>query len=196
MDRTNLNQEGWTRYAQYLGPVIVTLLLASVSSFAGALDHWIERNPLPTGNQLVGMTVGNGMFMAIAERGVVLTSVNGDEWNAQAQRPLANPLALAFGNGRFVTVGLDGIASSVDGVTWTKSPLAREITDSHGNPFLKEVVFGQGRFIALGDRPRVNETKLVVSTDGTTWSSANITNISVMLETMAYGKNTFVGAGA
>src|SRR5438876_10777314 len=46
---------------------VLALLIFTVGR-AGPLDTWTWRNPLPTGNDLNGITYGNGQFVAVGSR--------------------------------------------------------------------------------------------------------------------------------
>jgi hypothetical protein len=54
--------------------LIITSFLLSGISNADPLDHWHWRNPLPQGNNLLGMAYGNDSFIAIGDYGTILES--------------------------------------------------------------------------------------------------------------------------
>jgi hypothetical protein len=88
---------------------------------------------------------------------------------------------VAYGNGAFVAVGLDGeILSSPDGKTWTSE---------NQNAAFNGVTFGNGTFVAVG----YNGTVLT-SPDGVTWisQSSGTTN---SLTGVTYGNGAFVAVG-
>jgi hypothetical protein len=94
---------------------------------AGAsLDQWQPRNPLPTGANLLAVTYGNNMFVAVGDGGAIVASPDGVTW---ARRHLGGGTilnAVAYGNNTFVAVGSgdhDQILTSPDGVTWTAHSL-------------------------------------------------------------------------
>jgi len=52
----------------------VALFLLPGNSSADPLDHWHWRNPLPQGNNLLGMAYGNCTFIAVGDLGTILQS--------------------------------------------------------------------------------------------------------------------------
>jgi hypothetical protein len=59
----------------------------TVNQSTDPLDNWQWRNPLPQGNHLLGVTYGDGTFVAVGNRGTILTSPDGETW---AQRSSGN----------------------------------------------------------------------------------------------------------
>ena len=107
---------------------------------------------------LGGCAYGDGVFVAVGsdrsirslDGGVTWTDptvqrVNGRNWQARD---------IAFGAGRFVAAGDEGVSTSVDGINWS----------SPTGPSVEHVAFGDGVWIALGDGSRGR------STDGVTWT--------------------------
>jgi hypothetical protein len=107
----------------------------------------------------------------------------------------ANISAIAWGNNKFVAVGLGGkIATSSDGITWT------EVTISFSgdpNDYIRGIAWGSNgdtvnKFVAVGDKGG-----MVSSDDGTTWTAvtANTFGTENILG-IAWGDNKFVAVGA
>jgi hypothetical protein len=81
---------------------------------------------------------------------------------------------VAYGNGVYVVVGQGGgnanandrVATSTDGVTWTKRSATAAIS-------WRNVAFGNGTFVALGDQSlnQPNVPKVMTSPDGITWTA-------------------------
>ena len=87
-------------------------------------------------------------------------SDDGQTWSDSRGGELSFDLvAVAYGNDRFVAVGVDQIATSDDGQDWTLTPVVGEK--------LRSIVFGDGRFVAVGELGRIVETQdgLVVLRD-------------------------------
>jgi hypothetical protein len=176
----------------------IFIFLITLASPAGAawLDNWEMRNsPVPV-SLFFGLTYGNGTFVAVGTfyegaphytwRPVVLTSSNGNFWSSQSF-PTNAPRSVAYGNGRFVSVGgLAGpshIATSAGGVTWTLiNPPANAL-------FLEAVSFVNGRFVAVGSNGTV-----FTSENGIDWTERHYVHAEY-LNGVAYGNGAFVAVG-
>jgi hypothetical protein len=66
--------------------------------------NWTARAS-GTGNQLNGVTYGNGLFVAVGRDGTILTSPDGATWTARTSGTGNSLLGVAYGNGLFVAVG-------------------------------------------------------------------------------------------
>lgn len=79
-------------------------------------------------------------------------SDDGQSWSdSRGGLPSFDLVAVAYGDERFVGVGVDQIATSDDGQDWTLTPVVGEK--------LRSVVFGGGRFVAVGELGRILETE-------------------------------------
>lgn len=107
-----------------LFPIIVLscLFLVLVSCGGGGgkdtasktpLISWAWRNPVPQGNDLLGITYGNGIFVAVGERGSIVTSSDGSSWTIREAGERGQFRNVAFGNGVFVIAG-DTVVTSPD----------------------------------------------------------------------------------
>ena len=95
------------------------------------------------------------------------------------ESPLNYIEGLSYGQGMFVAVG-SGIATSPDGIHWTK----------RADPFrgtLSEVAFGDESIVAVGD------SKLLSSVDGVTWKE-HATHVDGFLG-VTYGAGSFIAVG-
>ena len=67
--------------------------------------------------------------------------------------------SIAYGNGIYVVVGLDGYtAYSTDGENWTRKTVGTESWYA--------IAFGNGKFVAVG-----KSRKITTTTDGKTWTT-------------------------
>ncbi|NPV71707.1 MAG: hypothetical protein HPY55_13865 [Firmicutes bacterium] len=108
---------------------------------------------------LKDVVYGDGRFVAVGNRGTILTSTDGLRWTLRGSGVEYQLEAVAYGNGMFVAVGEAGtVLTSRDGIEWT----SRIEGTRRG---LSGVAYGGGRFVAVGQSGRV-----VVSVDGVTWS--------------------------
>jgi len=101
------------------------LFLGGYSVFAGALDNWHWRNPLPNGNPqpgpntLIGVVFTNGYFVAVGTSGVVSISRDGTNWTESATATTNTLNALICVNGLFLAVGAGGaVETSLDRTNW------------------------------------------------------------------------------
>ena len=79
-----------------------------------------RRNQKVIGGIALGVSVGNGTFIAVGENGLVATSPNGTNWNNRASDTAANLNRVAFTGDFFTAVGEGGVAltSTNNGVSW------------------------------------------------------------------------------
>src|SRR5690349_6519083 len=93
------------------------------------------------------------MFLAVGHNGLRVTSTDGVEWeNPQIGKEGETYRAAAFGNGVFVAVGSFGgknmMAATRDGTEWKMSG-----NDAKYSRYFRGIVFGGGKFLALGGDP-------------------------------------------
>ncbi|MDB4894160.1 MAG: hypothetical protein JWN15_422 [Firmicutes bacterium] len=134
-----------------------------------------------------GVTYGKGLFVGAADG--MYYSADGLTWT-EAVPPLGAPASgdgftdVVYGGGRFVAVGLTGMATgtvkgvlytSTDGKRWAQAPI--DATGLYG------VAFGGGRFVAFGPK------SIITSEDGEHWT-AEANGSGAM--TFAYGAGKFV----
>jgi photosystem II stability/assembly factor-like uncharacterized protein len=63
-------------------------------------------------NDLLGITYGNGLFVAVGSEGTILISPDGRSWTKQNSGTTKHLHDVAYGNGLFVAVG-DGVISTL-----------------------------------------------------------------------------------
>ncbi|HOI93898.1 MAG TPA: hypothetical protein PK250_04250 [Syntrophobacter fumaroxidans] len=117
---------------------------------------------LPSGTALNGITLGDNIFVAAGEDGVVVRSTDGIEWYYYLLETCFDTKSVSYGRNTFVMVGnynpyTRTILDSPDGIYWTMS-YAPIIPQSPTTGF-SGVDFGGTRFVVVG--PSV---KIVVST--------------------------------
>jgi len=181
----------------------LALLIFTEIGRTDPLDTWTWRNPLPTGNDLNGITYGNGQFVAVGSRNAtglydiaIVTSADGVNW-VQRQLALSSENrwlnAIAYGNGQFVAVGdwvVSGvvvespIVTSADGVNWTQR-------QSGTSEWLWDVAYGNGQFVAVGDGGTI-----LTSGDGVSWVQRQAGTLNdLRFRGVTYGKGQFVAVG-
>lgn len=127
----------------------------------------------------------NGKFYMVGLNGYVISSVDGINWT----EPIVvgdgtiKWFDITYANGKYVIVGdtdkyaRGEVSTSPDGINWTKPVKA-------GDNGLFSIAYGNGMFVASGDR------NTVVSTDGVTWTK--IANSLGYVECIAYGNGYFI----
>jgi photosystem II stability/assembly factor-like uncharacterized protein len=138
---------------------------------------------------------GNGKFVAVGAWGKIAYSSDGGEtWTEVLDSTFGGYdeiHSVAFGGGRFVAGGLDKeyeasdyygdncrMASSSDGISWTKVPNFRMYS-------ILDIAYGNGVFVAGG------ATSMAYSTNGTSWTAVP----GPACYAIAYGNNRFVAVG-
>ncbi len=142
------------------------LVSTCFSTFAGPLDNWHWRNPLPNGNLPFGphplnsVIYTNGEFVAVGDTGVVCLSTNGTNWTESLTATTSDLQSVIYGNGLFVAAGAGGvIETSANGTNWM-------IQNSGTTGSLSALAYANGKFVAVG-------TNAVVSSpDGVRWTPA------------------------
>src|SRR5690348_8364995 len=62
-------------------PVVFLWLTLTLNAAADPLDHWIWRSPQPFGVSVFSVLHGNGLWLAVANTGLVATSPDGTSWD-------------------------------------------------------------------------------------------------------------------
>jgi len=118
-------------------------------------------------NKWIGVTYGNGLFVAISWEGRednrVMTSPDGFNWTSR-KAPKASWAKITYGNGMFVAVAADStnknIMTSPDGITWKLQ------TGAAPNKWY-DITFGNKLFVAVSSDSEKNQ--VTTSTNGITW---------------------------
>lgn len=140
---------------------------------------------------LRSVVFANNTFIAVGDRGTILTSPNGYAWKKQRsgipggrdEYEMRTLQCVTFGNGKFIAAGSTGmILTSRDGVKWKKGKLSTPI-DLYG------IAFGEEIFVAVGDNGVI-----LASPDGSVWTQRASPN-TTRLFCVTYGNGTYVAAG-
>jgi hypothetical protein len=125
-----------------------------------------------TNNFLInGLTFAWDHYWSVGEGGTLAKSTDGRTWSQVNSRITGfnsgsyygEITAAAFGNDLFVCVGGGYSLVSPDGVSWTNAGFAP--------PYLyqRDLVFGAGRFVAVGVPLNVDSRAIAISTNGIDW---------------------------
>jgi hypothetical protein len=138
------------------------------------------------------------VFIAVGHNGLRLTSINGIDWSEPILGKEGEVYrGVCFGNGRFVAFGSYGgvniFATTTDGKAWQTAQ-----QDAKYSRYVRGMVFGQDRFLALGGDPgavgAANAFGLT-SSDGLKWSDFQETGAKFVLRRAAFGNDVCVGVG-
>ena len=151
-----------------------------------------------TNNELMGVTFGNGIFMAVGEACEAAASADGSNWTQKISAGYCSSdlNGVAYdgthggSNGTFVVVGDSAkiLKSTDNGESWST------VTVSSTSANLNGVAFGSvgdnGYLVAVGD----GGTILISDDGGSTWS-ASASGVSNDLRGVTYGDGVFVVVG-
>lgn len=142
---------------------------------------WTEPFHVAGKNILRRFAFGNGLYVAVGDRGRRAVSSDGREWkDAPDVKAIDTLVDVTFGKGIFVGVGLNGLRmSSEDGLKWSERLVGEE--GEHCN----SVLFTGEQFVAIG----LGATYL--SPDGRTWTRKENKDAPL---TAAYGDGVYVGS--
>jgi hypothetical protein len=171
----------WTNPHPGLGVSYFTALTFLNDQFIGlSAEHWLLSSngvgwndipaPTNTGN-LYNLIYAEGLYLAGGESRSVWVSTNLIDWTNPASNftsyPYISDTRVAYGRGTFVAVASfeSSVLTSSDGLNWTLQNLATNEFGSYLN--FRDVTFGDGRFVAVGD------TVVATSTNGTNWTAGN-----------------------
>jgi len=98
--------------------------------------------------------------------------------------------SVTYGNGVYAAVGSRVILNSTNGTTWNNF-----ISAAIANTNFKGVTYGNGLFVAVGFDTSAYGSRIMTSTDATTWSNSTTTFNNTFLNGVVYGNNTYVAAG-
>lgn len=138
-------------------------------------DSW-TNSPSGTTELLEDVVHGDGRWVVVGRRGVILTSTDARTWEPVSV-PGPDFRDLAFGAGRFVAVTPDATWVSTNGTAWEFRP---------GNG-ANGIAFGGGRFVSVGTAGRI-------SSDGIQWTATANFNGSPMSR-VVFGGGRFFAAG-
>jgi len=156
------------------------MILACATGVRADLDNWTWGNPWPQGNALNGVSWQQGQFVAVGDRGTVLTSSDGVNWTLR-ETDIHTALHGVASNGKlWVVVGSNGaILTSSDGLKWSAMTAA--------NGFSLMAVASNGtQFVAVGYQGTV-----LTSSDGVIWETCDV-SLSSYFNTVIWDGQEFV----
>lgn len=171
---------------------IVTAFCALTCLGHGSFDEWAWRNPSPPGNGLNAIAFGGGTFVTVGKLGMILVTRDAANWRQEDSQTTDELKGVAFGNQSFVSVGGYYGGGTLTGTITTLSKHGRwERCEVPGLPGLLSIVYGAGKFVAIG----ISGT-IVSSPDGKNWTFSNDSGDASDLLGVAFGSGRFVAVGA
>jgi hypothetical protein len=167
---------------------LACFLFAGAAHAVNPVDIWLKRTPLPEENDLEAIAYGNGLYVAVGDKGVILTSTNGTRWQSVRPETDMRLRFVAFGGGVFVAAGWGNsyyrtniALVSSNGTDWVPTPLSN-FGDVAG------MAYGNGRFVIN----KGEESPPSISLDGWTWTDGVL--IEDDIEDVAWGAGRFAAA--
>ncbi|MGY8769140.1 MAG: WD40/YVTN/BNR-like repeat-containing protein [Pirellulales bacterium] len=160
--------------------------------------QWTHEQTGKEGETYRAVYSGNGHIVAVGSYGgnnIFASTADGEKWESTTQDAKYSRYirGIGFGNNKFIGLGGDPgavgdskpfIMTTTDGTQWS------EPTSITGKNMLRRIAWGEGRFVAVGDRGR-----RASSTDALEWlDSPDVKAIDTLID-VAYGAGVFVGVG-
>jgi hypothetical protein len=144
---------------------------------------WTIRNYAPDvyeNNRWYSICYGNGLFVATAINGAIITSVDGINWISRTSH-IYTWISVCYGNGLFVAIGQSSyIITSPDGINWTD----RNVLELKN---WEKICYGNGLFVVIGR----DNGQIITSPDGIKWTT-RYTHNTVYWSALCYGNGLFV----
>ncbi|WP_342565440.1 Ig-like domain-containing protein [Paenibacillus sp. FSL R7-0345] len=149
------------------------------------VSNW-EKFSSPTPSALKTITFANSTYITAGTDGLIGTSTDGRVWTKVVSGTTGDINSIAYGSGKFVTVGANGqtLTSSNNGTSWSAGTSVDSTT-------LNGIVYGGNLFVAVG-----NSGKIVTSADGVNWTKVTDSKTVSHLNAVAYGNNKYVAVGS
>ena len=138
---------------------------------------------------------GNGMFVAVSGGATnAMYSVDGYNWTESGVSSVGPWRAVAFGNGKFVAVGISGKTMySTDAITWTSSLIAGDASFVWGGVIYGTDNLGVAKFVAICANSGSTKKSAVSLDNGITWTI--YTSVVAGQLAITFGNNLFVSVG-
>lgn len=149
------------------------------------LDSWARRSA-PGLTNLLSVTYGNGLFVAVGDVSTVATSADGVSWTWGSIGSYGRLKRVRYLNGQFIALGeSDKILFSTDAATWTEGTLPS------ANSW--DIAYGNGKYVIAGGNT-------IVSSNAVNWTLMTPTiggpppfGKSYTLDAVAFGNDRFLG---
>ncbi|RKP47897.1 hypothetical protein D7Z26_22040 [Cohnella endophytica] len=134
------------------------------------LTDWVSSTSPISDSYLLDMAYGNGVYVAVGNKGAVLTSEDGENWESVSSGIGEHLQNVVYHEGKYLAVGgyTSAVYSSADGKNWTSNPIA----DNKGAA-INKIVYINGHYAAVSQYGQV-----LFSDDGETWTVNPLTSNS------------------
>ncbi|MBM3884080.1 MAG: hypothetical protein FJ387_30970, partial [Verrucomicrobia bacterium] len=164
------------------GDKSVTAWFESVPALARGFE-WKQLNA-GTDAWLWNVDFGAGRFVAVGDRGTILTSPDGEAWSPALSPTTKTLWGVHYGNSRFVACGDDGtLLTSANGVDWESMP-------SGVAPNCVDAAYGSGVYVVVG-----SQGVILTSPDGAAPWTRQTVNTTGWFMDVSFNEGWFV-AGA
>ncbi len=188
---------GGTTVSNPAGSGVITAVFPATAPTPGGSTGnavWHTRGPLPSPHIIENIQYVNGKYIAVGEKGTLISSTDGASWTKTNLKTNFDRLGgVAYGGGKYVLVGYvdyitANIYTSTDAVTWSEPVTIPHI-------WLHDVAYGAGKFVAVGSNEQV-----LTSTDGVSWTAHTVTypaGKKTIMQSIVYSdiKGKFVAVG-
>jgi hypothetical protein len=171
----------------WLGCFLLLLMTAGLPAAAQTCGPWtrIGAEPPFGGASLNSVTHGDGVFVAVGDGGLIVTSPDGVAWTRQESGETADLRGVAWSGARYVAVGGWGVVLvSEDAASWRRVVVAFDQQ-------LTAATWSGSRFLAVGDGATV-----LSSTDGEVWETVATGGGDWVLRSVACGGGVCVAGGS
>lgn len=179
-------------------PLFVAVGLDGLRIASADGQKWTDAQTGREGESYRAVAFGNGLCVAVGSFGgdnILANTADGKTWKTgkHEAKYVKYIRGLAFGNGQFLALGGDPgcvgcsnpfVMLSKDGLAWDGPH------NVPGKHMLRRAAWGDGRFVAVGDRGRRATSK-----DGKEWTDAPETKALDTLVDVTFGNGVFVGVG-
>jgi hypothetical protein len=165
------------------------LLLLGAISAAYSQNMWVQRNPMPSNNDLTSVAMVDTQLIAVGRSGEFLRSADGISWTSKQTGTKHDLYSVVWANRQMVAVGDSGIVmTSPDGVAWTKRISGTTMP-------LYSVVWADSQFVAVGNTNAGQEGGILTSPDGITWTKRSSAMTYGQFNSVTWTGTQFVTVG-
>lgn len=186
------NNWGYVKYGNGKLVVVAGLVYTDNVTYSEDDGETWSTSSMPTGHNTRwnAFAFGDGHFVSIGyNSNVAAYSADGNTWNEVTLPATERWFSLGYGNGRFIAVtqlGSATIYSTDGGESWSEGGNA-----SFGNNTQSSIVYGDGKFIAIGGVNTSSNQTYYTTDGGENWTAGTMSSSQTWMSA-AYGNNKFV----
>ena len=149
--------------------------------------NWTSAKQIASDKNMNDIIYANGMFVMVGRKGYIMTSMDGDTWNAIS---VGNNVLnrIIYHKGKFIAVGEYGMFStSTDGKTWTKMAYI----DFNDTQNCKAIASNGEKIVVINESGYLSP-----SVDGITWTKFKYMGVYlVFVYNLVYSNGKFIAIG-